>query len=382
MTTGVEDQLLVCPETKLPLEALSLEEAESAMAGGRRLRAREGGQATPVGPTQVVLMREDRACAYPVVEGIPILLVPERLVPANAGPFTVDLSDPKYAETYEEMDFYNTVAEREEAGVEDSAEAQFLMRTAKLGELQEGSFPEPRDVWIDATYEAVAQWDSYRHLSPLKGKRVLQIGGKGTHALRFLLAGASDAWTMSPMVGELRYARAVAQRLGLGDRLHCVASVAEEMPFADGTIDAIFAGSTIHHMVTDIAFAECARVLTKGGKFAAIEPWRAPLYGIGTRLLGKREPVHCRPLTSARVRPLFEAFDWAAVVHHGALTRYPLLALAKLGVPVRTRTAWRVSRVDDAISSLVPRVREAGSSTALLGTRGDGSTAPDGEEAL
>ena len=55
----------------------------------------------PVGPTQVVLVREDRKCAYPVVDDIPILLVPERLVPPQAGPFTVDLSDPKYAETYE-----------------------------------------------------------------------------------------------------------------------------------------------------------------------------------------------------------------------------------------------------------------------------------------
>lgn len=318
----------------------------------------------------MVLVREDRTCAYPVVDDIPILLVPEKLVAARHGPFSVDLGDPKYAEAYEEMEFYNVVAGHEESSVEGSEETRVLRRAAELGEHERRSFPQPREVWIDATYEAVAQWEAYRCLSPLVGKQALQIGGKGIHALKFLLAGASEAWTVSPMVAELRYARAVGRHLGLADRLHGVAGVAEELPFADETFDAIFVGSTMHHMVTDMAFPECARVLKPGGRFAAVEPWRAPLYGIGTKILGKREPVHCRPLTAARCRPFLETFEHAEIAHHGTLSRYPLLALDKLGVTVRTETAWRITRADDAISSLVPKLREAGSSTALLGRRG------------
>src|SRR5574338_619544 len=37
------------------------------------------------------------------------------------------------------------------------------------------------------------------------------------------------------------------------------------------------------------ALRECARVLAPEGRFAAVEPWRGPLYGIGTALLGKRD---------------------------------------------------------------------------------------------
>ena len=57
------------------------------------------------------------------------------------------------------------------------------------------------------------------------------------------------------------------------------------------------------------------------------------------------------------------------VVHHGALTRYPLLALAKAGVELSLPVVDRVTRVDDAVSSLVPGVRPMGSSVAVLARR-------------
>ena len=41
------------------------------------------------------------------------------------------------------MDFYNTVAEREEATVDDSVEAQVLTKAAKAEVLHRRSFPEP-----------------------------------------------------------------------------------------------------------------------------------------------------------------------------------------------------------------------------------------------
>ena len=33
-------------------------------------------------------------------------------------------------------------------------------------------------------------------------KRVLQVGGSGSHAVKFLVAGAAEAWLITPMHGE------------------------------------------------------------------------------------------------------------------------------------------------------------------------------------
>ncbi len=48
--------------------------------------------------------------------------------------------------------------------------------------------------------------------------------------------------------------------------------------------------------MTEMAAAECGRVLSPGGKLAAVEPWRASLYAIGTKLFGKREHAACQPM--------------------------------------------------------------------------------------
>jgi SAM-dependent methyltransferase len=208
------------------------------------------------------------------------------------------------------------------------------------------------------------------HLAPLEGKRTLQIGGSGTHAVKFLLAGAAESWLVTPMLGEAKLARALAEAFGVPAGLHEVVAVAEELPFPDGAFEAVYAGGAIHHTVTDLALPEIARVLRPGGRFAAVDPWRAPLYGIGTRVFGKREKgVHCQPLTRERVASFAGAFSRAEVRQHGPVTRYPMLALLKLGVEVTTSTMWRLNAIDEAAMRVVPRLRGAGGSAVLLGTR-------------
>ncbi len=123
-------------------------------------------------------------------------------------------------------------------------------------------------------------------------------------------------------------------------------------------------------METDLAFSECRRVLVSGGRFAAVEPWRGPLYNVGIRFFGKRDPkVQCVVLTARRVNPAVRVFDGARTIHHGAVTRYPLLALAKIGLSPSRRVLWTLGTFDDAVSSLIPRLRRTGSSVAILGTR-------------
>jgi uncharacterized protein YbaR (Trm112 family) len=104
--------VLVCPETKLPLKLVPVDEAERQASASLVPRADagdvKGNPSSPVGRTAWVLLREDLQCAYPVIDGIPILLAPEALTPPERRR-DADLTQPKYAEAYAEMPFYNEV---------------------------------------------------------------------------------------------------------------------------------------------------------------------------------------------------------------------------------------------------------------------------------
>lgn len=362
---------VVCPETRQRLTPVPLAEAV-ARIGGAGLVPRVSTGSPAFGPTPTVLLRDDDRCAYPVVDGMPVLLIPEQLVAeqAAASVAPVDLADPRYAEAYDEMAHYNEVARQQADRIEVAQGAAGLARVVALGPLGRQAFPRPRRAWVDATYESVAQAEAFDHLAPMTGATVLQLGGKGIHAVRFLLAGAAEAWVLSPMVEELAHGQALARHLGVEEGYRAAAGVAEEMPFPDETFDAIYSDSCVHHMVTELAAGECHRILRPGGRFAATEPWRAPFYDWGIKVFGKREKeVSCRPMTAERAAPFLSAFEEASVLHHGLLTRYPLLALAQLGVELRPSVVYGATRMDDACCSIVPRIRQMGSSTAILARR-------------
>lgn len=369
LVLGIRTDMLVCPESRTPLELVPRAEAERRIPGGRPLTSPNARGYQPVGPTPQVLLRKDGVGAYPVHNDLPVLLAPEMLVPEGQAR-SVDVGTPRYAEAYEEMEHYNRMGRLAAEGVSSSKEATDLSRLLTLSAEQRAAFPDPPDLWLDAKYELAAQHDAFRHLRPMDGARALQIGGRGLHAVRFLLAGAAEAWVASPMVGELEFAKALARECGVADRLHCVAAIAEELPFADETIDTIYSQGCVHHWVLDAALPECSRVLVAGGRFAAVEPWRGPLYGIGIKILGKRDTnVRCEVLTPGRVQGPLRSLDQVGIAHHGALTRYPLLALWKLGVKPSRRLVWRLGRVDDSISSRIPALHRAGSSVAIMGRR-------------
>lgn len=364
---GVVSGDLVCPLTRTPLRRMELARAQATVFGGRALHPPTAWGYQPLGPTAEVLVREDGAGAYPMVRGIPVLMAPEMLVPAGSH-HEVDIADQRYAEAYEEMPFYTDEGTRYVNDVSASRAAENLRRVIETGEGSE--FADDWQVWIDAKYEMAAQLDAYRHLRPVTGARVLQIGGSGLHVLKLLIAGAAEGWLVSPMLGELEFARVLARSFDLEDRFQCAAALAEELPFREEVFDAIFAQGSVHHWVTELAFPECHRVLLPGGRFAAVEPWRAPFYGIGTGILGKRNPeVNCVVLNQERVEPFLSVFRKAEVVHHWAFSRYPLIAMSKLGLSVKRETVWRIGRIDDAITSRWTRLRAAGSSVALLAIR-------------
>ncbi len=361
---------LICPVTKIGLELVALETAQERMKGELRPRAEslnaKGKASKPAGVTPQVLLREDLKCAYPVVDGIPILLAPEALTVAE-DQTAFDLTDPRYAEAYEEMEFYNTAATNASEELEKGGAESILPTELAATDEERASFPAPWQRWVDTVHDSAALWDAYQYLGPYKNQRVLQLGGSGTHVIKFAMAGADEAWLITPMLGEATIARGLAESAGVGERFRCVVAIAEELPIMAETFDAVFAGGCLHHMQTELALPEAARVLRTGGKFAAVEPWRAPLYAIGTKMLGQREDAYCTPLTAKRVGPMQDAFRNSKLIQHGTITRYAFLALAKFGINVSKQLPWYVGKIDDAVCSVIPGMRRMGSSIAVLG---------------
>lgn len=247
--------------------------------------------------------------------------------------------------------------------IEQSQSFKYLVKISKS---QSRNFPAPYSLWIDGKYDGLAEWDAYQYLAPLHSKKILQIGGTGTSAITFMLGGAKEACLITPVAEEARLAKELARLAEV--EISCKIGVAEDIPFDSESFDGVYAGGCAHHFDTPIAFPEISRVLKKGGRFSAIEPWKAPLYSIGTKILGKREGcgmVQCRPLTNERVVPLKNSFSFSTVVHHGSFLRYPLLALFKLGISISDTAAWKFARADDWIADRLD-VRHWGGSVAIL----------------
>jgi uncharacterized protein YbaR (Trm112 family) len=102
--------MLVCPSSKQALREVPLAVARDAVAGGSPLVPADRGSGPPaVGETPSVLLRDDGAVAFPVLDGTPVLMWPEVLT-APARPVTVDLRVPRYAEAYAEMGYYGDKA--------------------------------------------------------------------------------------------------------------------------------------------------------------------------------------------------------------------------------------------------------------------------------
>jgi len=362
----------------MTLEAVPRDAARARIAGGEPLATRLGAtrDRAPVGETTTVLLRVDGRAAYPVLDGIPILRAPEILTDPRER-LEFDLDSGIYAEVYSESGFYEREASEKIREIDSvplaasrSEAIRHLGRLRQLSESDRAGFPHPRERWLHARMDLGAEWDCYQHLAPVTGLRLLDLGGSGVASLILLLAGAATAELVTPMLGEARLASKLAEVLGVSDRFRCVVGIAEAVPLPDASVDAVFSRGSVHHMTTRLAFPEIARVLVAGGRFASIDPWRAPLYGLGTGIFGKRETaVSCRPLDRDRVAPLFASFSRARAVQHGTLTRYPMLAMEKLRVRFPLDLAWAVGRLDDRVSSLVPGLRGLGSGVALLATK-------------
>jgi uncharacterized protein YbaR (Trm112 family)/SAM-dependent methyltransferase len=366
--TKVLEECLCCPETKSPLKVISQNEIplgyDIAPMISERLRpfATRG--------MHSYMITSDESAAYPIIDDIPILLSPEKIsLNIDKTEFRYDLASPIYREAYEEMDYYNRVC-CDEANNMSVAAVNKMFPNGQPSADELDSFPQPEAKWLDATYDALSQLDAYNNIRPVRNKAILQVGGKGIHAIKCLIAGASQAWLLTPMIGEAVYAKRLAALLNCQDKLYCAVGIAEEAPFKSDLFHAIYSGGCVHHFVLAHAMPELRRILTNKGKLVAVDPWKAPFYTIGTTIFGQREKeVKCKPLDSTRLSPFFASFEEAEVVHHGALSRYFLLALDKIGLTMGLTTATAIMRLDDWFCDTFSCGRDYGSSVCLIGKK-------------
>src|SRR5664280_2264817 len=134
--------VLRCPSTLQRLTELPIQDAEVKV--GARLVPRQSAP-TATGRTTSVLLREDEKVAYPISNGIPILMTPEGL---QVHPSSHDMHDPRWEEAYEESEHYN----RQALLAADSAiGTNFLKQLTDLLEPDRAAASN-RERWVDAPY--------------------------------------------------------------------------------------------------------------------------------------------------------------------------------------------------------------------------------------
>lgn len=365
--------LLACPVTKRSLSITELHNGDSKY--DLISIPRRGTETEALGPTERVIAVEGRSTAFPVIEDFPVLLAPEMLINrCDENEWgTIDLQDPKYAEAYEEMKFYNTVGDEKiksiSAKTVNSIMGPLLSLHNDISSIADG-FPEPAEIWIDARHDTLSQYQAYRYLAPINDKVFVQLGGSGSHAVKALLAGAKQAFLLTPMLGEARYAMRLAENFNVSHRLACVLGVGEELPFVSGSIDLVYSGGCFHHMRLDHVASELHRILRVGGRFSGVDPWKTPLHTLGTKVIGKRETsVYCKPITEERLAPIRAQFHDMIVCRHGPLLRYFLLALEKAGLKLSISTMMKVMRFDDLLGRPFRLTEKYGGSLVVAGTK-------------
>jgi SAM-dependent methyltransferase len=158
-------------------------------------------------------------------------------------------------------------------------------------------------------------------LALLRGRygRLLEIG-YGSGVLLPTLAGAAEVVDAIDLASEPETVRAAMQQLGVARLGRLVKTSAAELPFSDGSYDAVVAFSIFEHIDGDVlrrSIGEVARVLRPGGDF----------------LLG------C-PAVHKGMNLAFRAIGFKGIEDHHVSSIHDVLAVAGGTFSVEKRATW------------------------------------------
>jgi len=365
-------QRLRCPVTHQPLKRaprIILDDLESRRKDGILLK--RSGQEV-VTPIVDGLITQDQRIFYNTDDGIPQLLAPEG-ISLNPDIGSLDISKAQYWEPYEEMTSYDGISSAHlESGEADSALGEITSENMKTLDAERQTFPDPAGLWLDAKGCVLAQEKAYRYLTPINEKRVLQIGGHGSHLIKFLLAGAKEAWLLSPMLGELQRARYLSRKFGVEDRLFTIQGIAEEIPFKNECLDRIYSGGCLHHTQIDMVAPEIQRVLQTGGRASFVDPvltlpYRMFVRPFYSRGIGRVDQAHCTPINRNALGQFLSRFAEGRIETSRTFVHLPLIMATRyLKADLRIETIQFIEKMDQGVARLLPFLQKRFSPVAAI----------------
>lgn len=360
---------LVCPETKLPLEVVD----RATLSGinkkieNRQIKGWDGATIQDIFETG--LIQREREIFYPIKESIPLLFVSDGIHYTMPERYDAQAYCKEFEEiggqVIHESEVYDNVAEVDLKSFDHADLKQFAdLRPGKaLQEQDLTNFPEPTTLWVDA---GLCQYYAYKFLTPCNGKRYLQIGGHGSHAIKFLLAGADEAVTVDPSFKSLIYGRKLADLFGVERGFKPIRGCSEFIPYPDNYFDYVYAGGVLHHTDIRKTSKELYRVLKKGGKGSFVEPLEGSFLNRGLpkvahamhiRLSSKEETESIdHPLCYDDVNAFINHFDKGSFREFG-LFRLPVAVLSKFLKLDRSKIFNKTDVIDEFLLKRIQLIR-------------------------
>ena len=199
------------------------------------------------------------------------------------------------------------------------------------------------------------QYHRQRVITECRKRRTLEIGcGGGSNALKLAECGAVITGIDLSDVAIAK-AKDSAKRRGFQNASFYQMD-AEALDFENGSFDVVCGGAILHHLDTQRAFPEIARVLRPDGKALFLEPLGYnPLINLYRRLTPSERTPDEHPLRLHDLRLAAESFGCVRI------TYYYLTALLALPV-IRKRFARgiveRLNNIDAALFSFIPALRK------------------------
>lgn len=120
--------------------------------------------------------------------------------------------------------------------------------------------------------ETVDVEEAFRHLEPLRGRTILDLGG-GLGLTAMLLSQRGAHVVIADIsLPRLREARRLLHEAGYGGTVSLLQCTAEQLPFLDDSLDRQFTKSVLIHTQLPVAAGELARTLSHNGRAAFVEP--------------------------------------------------------------------------------------------------------------